>query len=172
MKTVFLICYFFICSFASAQATYEIFKDSTGAIVYKGLIPVTDLEKETAFTWIRQDLSGYKPDSSCVAMLNKAKDSIYLLVFAGTWCSDTQIILPQLLHLIKKAGFPLSQLNIFGADRKKKTSGTIAESLGIRFVPTIIVFKKGKECGRVVEYGKYGQFDKELAEILSQSMPQ
>ncbi len=26
--------------------------------------------------------------------------------------------------------------------------------------------KAGKEIGRVVEYGKYGMFDKELAEII------
>jgi hypothetical protein len=34
-------------------------------------------------------------------------------------------------------------------------------------VPTIIVYKNGKELGRVVEYGKYGVFDKELAEIIN-----
>jgi hypothetical protein len=34
-------------------------------------------------------------------------------------------------------------------------------------VPTIIVMKDGKEAGRVVEYGKYGLFDKELGEIIA-----
>ena len=30
-----------------------------------------------------------------------------------------------------------------------------------------IVMKNGKELGRIVEYGKYGMFDKELAEVVS-----
>jgi hypothetical protein len=33
-------------------------------------------------------------------------------------------------------------------------------------VPTVIVMQQGKELGRVVEYGKTGQWDKELAEIV------
>jgi hypothetical protein len=42
----------------------------------------------------------------------------------------------------------------------------LAEALDIINVPTIIVMKNGKEIGRVVEYGKYGMFDKELGEII------
>ena len=37
----------------------------------------------------------------------------------------------------------------------------------MNLVPTIIVMKNGREIGRVVEYGKYGSFDKELGEILA-----
>jgi hypothetical protein len=33
-------------------------------------------------------------------------------------------------------------------------------------VPTIIVMKSGKEIGRVVEYGKSGEWDKELLELI------
>ena len=39
--------------------------------------------------------------------------------------------------------------------------------MNITNVPTIIVMKNGKEIGRVVEYGKTGKWDKELAEIVS-----
>ncbi|MEI9808442.1 MAG: hypothetical protein WDO16_11570 [Bacteroidota bacterium] len=39
--------------------------------------------------------------------------------------------------------------------------------MNITNVPTIIVMKKGKEVGRVIEYGKEGVFDKELAEIIN-----
>jgi hypothetical protein len=34
-------------------------------------------------------------------------------------------------------------------------------------VPTFIVIKDGKEVGRVVEYGKEGQLDKELGHIVA-----
>jgi hypothetical protein len=32
--------------------------------------------------------------------------------------------------------------------------------------------KKGKELGRVVEYGKTGNWDKELADIINEKSPQ
>lgn len=49
---------------------------------------------------------------------------------------------------------------------KKKTLGNLADAFGITNVPTIIVMKEGKEIGRVVEYGKTGRFDKELADMM------
>ena len=36
-------------------------------------------------------------------------------------------------------------------------------------VPTFIVMKNGKEIGRVVEYGKTGQWDKEIGEVINAS---
>jgi hypothetical protein len=39
--------------------------------------------------------------------------------------------------------------------------------MGVYNVPTMIVMKNGKEIGRVVEYGKYGIYDRELGEILT-----
>jgi hypothetical protein len=56
---------------------------------------------------------------------------------------------------------------LIGVDRSKKTLSHLAEAMNIVDVPTIIVMKDGKEAGRVVEYGKYGLFDKELGEIIA-----
>jgi len=55
---------------------------------------------------------------------------------------------------------------LIGVDRAKKTLSHLTEALNITNVPTIIVMKKGKEIGRVVEYGKYGLYDMELGEII------
>ncbi|HYK56211.1 MAG TPA: thioredoxin family protein, partial [Flavisolibacter sp.] len=56
---------------------------------------------------------------------------------------------------------------LLGVDHNKKTIEHLAEAFGVTNVPTFIVMKNGKEIGRVVEYGKYGMFDKELGEIIS-----
>jgi hypothetical protein len=57
---------------------------------------------------------------------------------------------------------------MFGVNRAKTSLGNIAKAFNVTLVPTIIVMKEGKEIGRVVEYGKTGKWDKELAEILNQ----
>jgi len=55
---------------------------------------------------------------------------------------------------------------LIAVDRQKKTIGPLAQAMQATNVPTVIVMQQGKELGRVVEYGKTGQWDKELAEIV------
>ena len=57
-------------------------------------------------------------------------------------------------------------ISFFGVNRAKKTLASFTDAFNITNVPTIIVMKNGKEIGRVVEYGKTGNWDKELAGIL------
>ena len=59
-------------------------------------------------------------------------------------------------------------ITLYGVNRSKNSLGNIAKAFNITLVPTIIIMKDGKEIGRVVEYGKTGKWDKELAEILNQ----
>jgi hypothetical protein len=65
------------------------------------------------------------------------------------------------------SGITDNTITFFGVNRAKKSLANIADAFGIINVPTIIVMKDGKETGRVVEYGKTGKWDKELAEILN-----
>ena len=95
------------------------------------------------------------------------KDTIHILAFGGTWCGDTKYILPKFFALTDAAGFPQSRVTLLGVDHSKKTIQHLAEAFEVTNVPTFIVMKNGKEIGRVVEYGKYGMFDKELGEIIS-----
>jgi thiol-disulfide isomerase/thioredoxin len=85
----------------------------------------------------------------------------------GTWCDDSRFIVPKFYSLLDAAGFPQDKVSLIGVDRSKKTLSHLAEALNIENVPTIIVMNNGKEIGRVVEYGKYGAFDKELGEIIA-----
>ena len=95
------------------------------------------------------------------------KDSIELLVFMGTWCEDSHFIIPRLYELSEAAGFDSKKITLIGTDRYKKTLGHLCEALNVYNVPTILVMKKGVEQGRIIEYGKYGMFEKDLIEILS-----
>jgi thiol-disulfide isomerase/thioredoxin len=85
----------------------------------------------------------------------------------GTWCEDSHYIIPKFYTLTDAAGFSNDRITLIGVDRSKKTLSHLTEALNIKNVPTIMVMKNGKEIGRVVEYGKYGMFDKELAEIIN-----
>jgi thiol-disulfide isomerase/thioredoxin len=134
--------------------------------IYKGFISRDILEKDTTYKWYSSNKQGYTPNAEAVSALKQGKDSLQLLVFMGTWCGDSHFIIPKFYSLVDAAGFSQDRITLIGVDRQKKTISHLTEALDVRNVPTIIVLKNGKELGRVVEYGKYGMWDKELGEVI------
>ncbi len=155
-----------ICSITSAQHQYEVLVERPNEKSLKGIISREVLTGDTSFHWYANGLKGYNPNKAAIEGLKANKDSIQLLTFMGTWCDDSHYIIPKLFTLLDSAGFSADRFTLIGVDRQKKTLSHLSEALGITNVPTIIVLKNGKELGRVVEYGKTGLFDKDLAEIL------
>ncbi|MBI5372730.1 MAG: thioredoxin family protein [Sphingobacteriales bacterium] len=155
-----------IVSASFAQTQFEVLVERPNEKSLKGIISRSLLEKDSSFKWYAENLKAYTPRPDAAEALRKYKDSIQLLIFIGTWCSDSHFVIPKLYALTDAAGFPEDHITLIGVDRGKKTLGHLAEALNIKNVPTIIVMKNGQELGRVVEYGKYGMFDKELGEIV------
>lgn len=151
---------------ASAGAQFQVLVERPNEKSLKGIISREVLLADTSFHWYAENLKGYTPNELALEGLKKNKDSIQLLTFMGTWCEDSHYIIPKFYSLLDAAGFSPDQVTLIGVDRQKKTFSHLAEALNITNVPTIIVMKNGKELGRVVEFGKYGLFDKELGEII------
>lgn len=154
----------------SASAQQEISRDDAGNKVIRGFIPLEQLGSDTSFTWFHENQKEFTPDPGVVGALKQFKDSIYILAFGGTWCGDTKHILPQVSKTFDAAGFPEDHFTLIGVDRDKKTINHLSESFQITNVPTFIVLKNGKEIGRVVEYGKLGMPDREIGQIIVQSV--
>lgn len=150
-----------------AQSGLEVSREANGTKILKGFIPKKDLTTDTAFGWYAQNAKGYAPSADAVQQFSASKDSINLVIFGGTWCGDTKHLLPQFFTTTDAAGFPDSRITLIGVDRSKKTLYNLSETFGITNVPTFIVMKNGKEIGRVVEYGKIGAPDKEVAQIIA-----
>ena len=149
-----------------AGGQYQVLSERPNEKSLVGIISREALTSDTSFHWYANSLKGYTPNAEAIAGLKKNADSIQLLTFMGTWCEDSHFIIPKFFSLLDSAGFSNSRVTLIGVDRNKKTLSHLAEALGITNVPTIIVLKKGKEMGRVVEYGKTGMFDKDLSDIF------
>jgi len=170
MKKIFLIAIAFGLSAKAvyAQTPYTSTMDNQKVTILDGIITKYALQNNAAFTgWYTSNQTSYKPDSSIVNAMEAAKGKVQFVIFGGTWCEDTQNILPKFFKLQEAAGVADNAISFFGVDRNKKTLGNVADAFKITNVPTIIVMKDGKETGRVVEYGKTGKWDKELAEIVN-----
>jgi len=155
--------------FANAQIAYEKLPDAEhpGGLIFKGYINKYTLINESTFTWYAQSQNTYQPDVAMIAGFEKAKQmGFQFVLFGGTWCDDTQFILPRFFKILDQSGFPDEAVSLFGVDRSKKTLGHIAAAFQISRVPVIIIMKEGKEVGRVVEYGTTGKWDNEVLELI------
>lgn len=74
-----------------------------------------------------------------------------MLVFLGTWCSDTKRELPRFFKSMDQAGLSEPQVTLIGLDRSKKDTEELTEKWQIEFVPTFIFIRNGRELGRIVE---------------------
>lgn len=146
--------------------TYEVSRDSEAKIL-KGLLTRKDIESDTSFKWFKQNMQYGQADAAAVEAFKKHANDVEIVIFGGTWCHDTQNLLPVFYRLVDNSGFNENHITLIGVDRAKTTLGNLDKVFHITNVPTFIVMKDGKEAGRVIEYGKYGQVDKELGEIVA-----
>lgn len=166
MKKLFIIGFLSLCGAAAIAQQAEVTMEGSTKIL-KGFISKKDLVTDSSFTWFAENQKGYVPEQHALQAFRTNKDSINILAFGGTWCGDTKNILPKFFVLADAAGLSPDRITLLGVDRNKKTIQHLTDAFNVTRVPTFIILKNGVEIGRVVEYGKTGQFDRELGEILT-----
>lgn len=151
----------------SSKPNYQVFTDTNGSKALKGIINRSILVNDSSFQWFIENGKYGEATASAVAAFQKNGSKITLLVFCGTWCHDSQNLLPKFYKLIDKTGFPESKICLVAVDRNKTGVNQLHEKFHLKSVPTFIVLVNGKEVGRVEEYGKTGYMEKELGEIVA-----
>jgi len=153
-------------SHKSMKVNYLVSKDKDHKMLV-GVINRTLLATDTAFGWFNENSKYGQPDPIAVSIFQLEKRKFTMVVFGGTWCEDTQNLLPKFYQLVNASGYPGSQISLIAVDRKKQTINDLNKRFNITNVPTFIVLKEGKEVGRVVEYGTEGDITKELGKIVA-----
>lgn len=168
-RTLFLLLCCINTMISFSQTPYTSSKDEKHpeVTILNGIVSKYALRNDSSFfKWYSLNQNSYVPAVPFINAMEAAKEKVQFVVFGGTWCDDTQFILPKFFKLLEQSGFPDKAVSFFAVDRSKQTLGNVANVFKITNVPTIIVMKEGKEVGRVVEYGKTGKWDAELIELL------
>ena len=109
-------------------------------------------QKELAsrYSWFEDGKQKYQPDDSTVKALLPYTPQLQFVVVMGTWCSDSRKHVPPFYRLMGALHIPEERINLIGVDREKQSSVDLSQ-LNIEYVPTFVVFYKGKELGRIIE---------------------
>ncbi len=84
-------------------------------------------------------------------MIRQAKEGVEVLVFLGTWCSDSKRDVPRFLRIADGVGMGPDCYTLYSLDLKKTSPGGLEQKYMITLVPTFVFLRDGKEIGRIVE---------------------
>jgi thiol-disulfide isomerase/thioredoxin len=153
--------------FAQASLNlFEVVPDAEEKKFLKGFISKEQITNDADFAWYQQNLKYAKPNKEYVDIIKPKAYDFQIMLFLGTWCHDSQQILPRYFALLEAAEFPEHRMTLIACDRQKVAPANVNRPLNVTLVPTLIVLKDGKEVGRIVEFGESGLVDKELAELV------
>ncbi len=88
------------------------------------------------------------------------------VLFFGTWCEDSQEQVPRLMKVFDRLELPFSSLLLYAVDEEKKEPQKEIQNFRIERVPTLVLLKKGKELGRIVEHPQSESLEKDLLTTL------
>lgn len=137
--------------------------EQNGSLVFKGQCTFGDLLAEQSFTWFRKPSEDYKPDTAAITVLKQLLPSYSMVIVMGTWCDDTHYLLPRLYKTLLETGF--RNYTVFAVDRTKDAGGGEKQQYNIVNIPAVILFKDGKEKGRIVEAARQS-IEKDLLKIM------
>lgn len=165
--------YLFICMMISivtfAQNGFErSIDEENGSVVFNGGLGFSDLMQEPTFIWFQKGIESYIPNAEAVETLKNNLREYKLVVLIGTWCEDSQNLIPKLYTTLLKADYDVGSVKIIGVDRMKEAKERMEKPYSIEKVPTIIVYKNEKEVGRIIEVVKQS-IETDLADIISKS---
>jgi thioredoxin 1 len=106
------------------------------------------------------------PDSAAIQILtdqnfqNKTRDGMVLVDFWAAWCTPCKLMVPVLNELAEetKGEVTIAKLNV---DEQKAT----AAKYKIRSIPTMILFRYGKEIDRIVGVKSKDQLLKQIRKV-------
>ena len=131
--------------------------------ILEGRISQKDLS--TRYPWFEETKQQYMPDAGLVEALQPYSPQLHFVVVMGTWCGDSRKQVPAFFSLMDALHVRDKQIELIGVDRQKRSGDVDVAPLRIEYVPTFIVFYKGKEIGRIVEKPKVS-LEEDLLQLL------
>ncbi len=129
--------------------------------------PLDRAEVERRLPEWRAAREGARPDAAAVQALASVPPGAEVLVFLGTWCSDSVREVGRLWSALDALGSaPPFAIRFIGVDRAKAEPAALLRGMDVQRVPTFVIRRDGREVGRIIETAPRG-IERELADLLA-----
>lgn len=115
--------------------------------------------------WFKENIDAYTVDKNKAEAFRDALADLDIVIFLGTWCSDSKREVPRIFKILDYLAIPPERIRIVAVDRDKLTPDHDEVGFNIHHVPTVIFYLEGIEMGRFVEE-PFGSLEKDFADIL------
>lgn len=166
----FLLIYILTYSTMNAQENimWESRKDpKSDEMLLVGPCALHQVDSLGTYAWLEEGVKKYKLDSNAVKALKNKMTGYKLVAFGGTWCEDTQLLMPNFYKIVKALALPSNQVDVHWVDRAKRGLYFETEFYDIQFVPTFIIMKGPREVGRIVESVSKESLEQELLYLIN-----
>jgi thioredoxin 1 len=119
----------------------------------------------------QEKYNAFQPEADMIeALKSKLDGQTKIEVYLGLWCKDSRNNVPLFLKIMSRAG-GAATVRYFDLPRKEnKDIRYFVEEWKVEKVPTFIIFRDGKEIGRIIENPKTGILE-DLMEIVFNPAP-
>ena len=107
-------------------------------------------------------------DSAFLPLIGQSSSGVEVIVFLGTWCSDSKREVPHFLKIADAGAIPEAGIRLYCLDRSKKSTDGMTEKFSIERVPTFVFLRGGHEIGRITESPR-ATLEGDILAILVQS---
>ena len=148
-----------------SSSKYSIESDENGKPMIVGHLTWEEWQENAG--WESYSAPSYMPNLKRANELSEiaTDNGVDFLIFAGSWCEDTERELPKLYKLITGAGIFPDKIFLYGVDRQKIEPSGTANYYKIEKVPTLVLEVEGEEIGRIVENPKLS-WEEDILNIL------
>jgi hypothetical protein len=115
----------------------------------------------------KENYHAYTPEKSIISGLKRKTDGAEITIVLGTWCSDSQELVPGFFKVLDKISFSKDRVKMICVNSDKEACGVDISMLGIHKVPTFIIYRNGSEIGRIIE-SPYHTLEKDLLMFLEE----
>ena len=130
-----------------------------------GTVHKADFMQEPYVDWYEDEYQNYTLDVNTLSGLKNKIKNTTIKVYFGSWCSDSRREVPRFIKILDFLGFNYKNVQFIALDRNKTAPDYQKNICDIKYVPTFIFFKNGKEIGRIIETPE-DTLEKDMEKIL------
>jgi thiol-disulfide isomerase/thioredoxin len=116
--------------------------------------------------WVDAEVAA-EIDAEAARSLTAVPGGAEVSVYFGTWCPDSRRELARLWRAFDEIGSMVPfEVRFVGVDRSKQQPADLLAGVALRYVPTFVVRRDGREVGRIVETSPHG-IEQDLLALLT-----